>query len=64
MSGKVEMVFLKRNPNNIMQIWINFSPGVSKYNKIRDLFKVKLRTIRSETKKERERERKKEREKK
>ena len=33
-----------------------------KLNKIRDLFKVKLHIIKSETKKEREREKKKERE--
>jgi len=36
--------------------------GLKKINKIRDLFKVKLYAIRSETKRERERERERDRE--
>ena len=41
----------------------NTKSGIKNDNKIRDLFKVKLYAIRSETKRERERERVREREK-
>ena len=53
--------------SNAMQ-WSSYTPTrwkiVGRMNKIRDLFKVKLYTIRSETKRLREREREREREKK